>query len=207
MKNCEKIKVLGIGDYGISVIEEISKIHTENIEYLNLNTDWAYFYKHKNSVLKLGPKITRGLGAGACFSVGKKAAEESSKDIRENIKNSELVIIVAGLGGGTGSGASPVVASIAKELNIPVIAFVAIPFEFENKIRCKNSEESLKELIGFIDSLRLISIEKTKDLCNNDIVVRNLYNELNSQMLSSVLKIIELLRTKSIKDILKIYNK
>ena len=79
MKNCEKIKVLGIGDYGISVIEEISKIHTENIEYLNLNTDWAYFYKHKNSVLKLGPKITRGLGAGACFSVGKRQQKNQVK--------------------------------------------------------------------------------------------------------------------------------
>ena len=164
MKSRKKIKILGVGDYGIGMVEEISKDHTDNIEYFNLNTDWAFLNEYKNPSIKLGPKTARGFGAAGYIVAGKMAAEESRKDIIESIKDAGLVIIVAGLGGGTGSGASPVVASISKELNIPVFAFVTTPFEFEGKIRCKNSEESIKELKGIVDLLIITPLNKRSDI-------------------------------------------
>lgn len=203
MENYPKIKILGIGDYGISVVEEISNNHIDNIEYLNLNTDWAFFNQHKNPSLKLGPRITKGIGSGGLSFWGKQAAEDSRKDIIEKIKDAGLIIIVTGLGGGTGSGVSPVVASIAKELNIPAIAFVTIPLEIEGKTRYKNSEDSLKELKDVVGSLKIISLDKSRTMTSRTL--HDKMYDLNSLMQNSVLEIINLLKEKSINEISKLY--
>lgn len=153
-----KIKIVGIGDYGIRFIETLSKM--PNVEHININTDWALMGKSENQKLRIGKKITRGIGTGAYAEFGEKAAEEDKELISDSIKDGSLIIVVAGLGGGTGSGASPVVSKIAKELHIPTIAFVTSPADFERKIRCKTADDSIAQLKNVVDVLSVISLEK-----------------------------------------------
>ena len=156
--NKYSIKIAGIGDCGINIIKDFGKRNLSNVECLDINTEWAF--KTANRFIKIGTRFTKGLGSGALVEVGKRAAEEDKEAVVEAIKDCDLLIIVAGLGGGTGGGASPVIVETAKELKIFTIAFVMTPPKFEGKIRGGNAEYGLENLKAVADVLVVLSGEK-----------------------------------------------
>lgn len=201
-----KIKIVGIGDAGIEIIRDFGERNLPDVECFDMNTECIL--KTANKFVEIGRKLTNGLGSGALVKIGKQAAEEDRAAIIETIKDCDLLIIVAGLGGGTGSGSSPVVAEIAKELNIPVVAFVTLPFEYEGKFRKKNAQYGLEHLKHIVDFLFIVSDEKIldEDAKLRRITIFELYDEIDDALKKNILKTVDLLQSsknKSIQEILK----
>lgn len=152
-----QIKVLGIGGAGNNAINRMIEAGLKGVEFIALNTDkQALLLSKANQKIQIGDKITKGLGAGANPDVGKRSAEESKEEIAQHLKGSDLVFVTAGMGGGTGTGAAPVVAEIAKEMGILTIGVVTKPFRFEGKPRANNAERGVKELEQYVDTLVVI---------------------------------------------------
>lgn len=151
------IRVVGIGGSGNNAVNTMIKAGIENVEFVAANTDLqALGMSQAHHKLQIGAKLTRGLGAGANPEIGRKAAMEDSARIAEAIQDSDMLFITAGLGGGTGTGAAPVVAGIAKELGILTVGVVTKPFPFEGRRRARQAEEGLRELKGAVDTLIVI---------------------------------------------------
>ena len=156
-----KIKVVGIGGGGNNAVNRMIYAGITSASFIAINTDkQALLMSKAPSRIQIGEKLTRGLGAGADPEIGKKAAEESKELIEEMLKDTDLVFVTAGMGGGTGTGAAPVVASIAKEMGILTIAVVTKPFRFEGKKRMENAENGIKELKNVVDTLVVIPNDK-----------------------------------------------
>lgn len=156
-----KIKVIGIGGGGNNAVNRMIYAGITSASFVAINTDkQALLMSKAPSRLQIGEKLTRGLGAGADPEIGKKAAEESKELIEEILKDTDLVFVTAGMGGGTGTGAAPVVAGIAKEMGILTIAVVTKPFRFEGKKRMENAENGIKELKNVVDTLVVIPNDK-----------------------------------------------
>lgn len=170
MKVNPKIKVVGIGGSGGNAVSRMKKCKIKNVELIAINTDVQDLKKVKSDFkIRIGKKTTQGLGTGMNPEIGKKAAEENRAEIEEALKGSDMVFITCGLGGGTGSGASPIVAEIAKNLGILTVAVVTRPFSFEGNYRRKISESAEKLLKNKVDSL--IAIENDKLLQNLDSTI------------------------------------
>lgn len=149
-----KIKVIGVGGGGNNAVNRMVEHGVRGIDFIALNTDRQALYSSKAEVkLQLGEKLTRGLGAGANPDIGAKAAEENRNEIMESIKGADMIFITAGMGGGTGTGAAPVVAEIAKELGILTVGVVTKPFTFEGPRRLKHAEQGIEELKSKVDTL------------------------------------------------------
>lgn len=156
-----KIKVIGIGGGGNNAVNRMIYAGITSASFVAINTDkQALLMSKAPSRLQIGEKLTRGLGAGADPEIGRKAAEESKELIEEILKDTDLVFVTAGMGGGTGTGAAPVVAGIAKEMGILTIAVVTKPFRFEGKKRMENAENGIKELKNVVDTLVVIPNDK-----------------------------------------------
>ena len=156
-----KIKVFGVGGGGNNAVNRMIDFGVSSAEFVALNTDkQALLISKAETRLQIGERLTGGLGAGGNPDVGQKAAEESKTSITELLKDCHLVFITAGMGGGTGTGAAPVVAQIAKDLGILTIAVVTKPFNFEGKTRQINTERGINELRKYVDSLVVIPNEK-----------------------------------------------
>jgi len=160
-----KLKVIGVGGGGCNAINTMIASNLEGVEFIAANTDVQALKNSRASVrLQLGEALTKGLGAGADPHIGKNAALEDIDKIRENLEGADMIFIAAGLGGGTGTGAAPVIAEAAKALGALTVAIVTKPFNFEGKRRRRIAEEGLKELADKVDSLiaipnqRLISV-------------------------------------------------
>ncbi len=155
------IKVVGIGGGGNNAVNRMVAANVTSAEFVAINTDkQALLMSKATHRIQIGEKLTRGLGAGADPEIGQKAAEESKAVINEMLKGCDLVFITAGMGGGTGTGAAPVVAQIAKELDILTIAVVTKPFEFEGRRRMENAEKGIANLKKFVDTLVIIPNDK-----------------------------------------------
>ena len=155
------IKVVGIGGGGNNAVNRMINANITSAQFVAINTDKQALLMSKADLrLQIGEKLTRGLGAGADPEVGQKAAEESKASITEMLKDSDLVFITAGMGGGTGTGAAPVVAQIAKEMGILTIAVVTKPFNFEGRKRMENAELGLENLSKYVDTLVVIPNDK-----------------------------------------------
>ena len=164
-----KIKVVGVGGGGNNAVNRMISAGVKGVEFLVFNTDKQAL---KNSLaetkIQLGEKITKGLGAGANPEVGEQAAEESIDEIREALEGADMVFITAGMGGGTGTGAAPVIADVAKELGLLTVGVVTKPFTFEGRKRAKSAEIGINSLKGKVDTLviipndRLLSISDKK---------------------------------------------
>ena len=151
------IKVIGIGGGGNNAVNRMVAANITSAEFVAINTDkQALLMSKATHRIQIGEKLTRGLGAGADPEVGQKAAEESKAVITEMLKGCDLVFITAGMGGGTGTGAAPVVAQIAKELDILTIAVVTKPFNFEGRRRMENAEAGIANLAKCVDTLVVI---------------------------------------------------
>jgi len=157
MAQFAQIKVVGIGGAGNNAVNRMISSGLVNVEFLALNTDkQALLLSQANTKIQIGEKITRGLGAGANPEIGTKAAEESADEIAQNLKGADLVFVTAGMGGGTGTGAAPIVASVAKEMGILTIGVVTKPFTFEGKPRMANAVKGIAELEKHVDTLVVI---------------------------------------------------
>ncbi len=155
------IKVIGVGGGGNNAVNRMIDANITSAQFVAINTDkQALLLSKAEHRLQIGEKLTRGLGAGADPEVGQKAAEESKASISEMLKDCDLVFITAGMGGGTGTGAAPVVAQIAKEMGILTIAVVTKPFGFEGKTRIDNCEKGLENLRKYVDTLVIIPNDK-----------------------------------------------
>ncbi|MEG1751970.1 MAG: cell division protein FtsZ [Clostridia bacterium] len=155
------IKVIGVGGGGNNAVNRMIIANITSAQFVAINTDKQALLMSKADLrLQIGEKLTRGLGAGADPEIGQKAAEESKASISEMLKDSDLVFITAGMGGGTGTGAAPIVASLAKEMGILTIAVVTKPFEFEGKKRMENAEKGIENLKKFVDTLVIIPNDK-----------------------------------------------
>src|ERR1700739_4893453 len=160
-QNGAKIKVIGAGGGGSNAVNRMIRAKVEGVEFIAANTDLQALKLSQAPVkLQLGAKLTKGLGAGANPEVGRKAALEDTEKILEALDGADMVFITAGLGGGTGSGAAPVVANLASELGALTVAVVTKPFAFEGKRRMQQAEQALTELIGCVDTVIVIPNER-----------------------------------------------
>ena len=155
------IKVIGVGGAGNNAVNRMVDSGIEGVEFVAVNTDrQALMLSKAGTKIQIGEKITRGLGAGANPDIGAQAAEESRQEISDAIKGADMVFVTSGMGGGTGTGAAPTVASIAKEMGILTIAVVTKPFTFEGKKRLNQAERGIESLKGKVDTLVVIPNDK-----------------------------------------------
>lgn len=156
-----KLKVIGVGGGGCNAVNRMIRAKLEGVEFITANTDLQALKLSQAPVkLQLGAKLTKGLGAGANPEIGRKAALEDTDKIIEALEGADMIFITSGLGGGTGSGAAPVVASLASELGALTVAVVTKPFGFEGKRRMLQAEQALQELVGVVDTVIVIPNER-----------------------------------------------
>ncbi|MBQ7798212.1 MAG: cell division protein FtsZ [Clostridia bacterium] len=168
--NVCNIKVIGVGGAGNNAVNRMIEAGINSAYFVSVNTDQQVLNMSKaDETITLGRKVTRGLGAGAKPEVGHAAAEESEQEIRQMLEGSNLVFITCGLGGGTGTGAAPVIARIAKEMGILTVGVVTKPFAFEGRTRQINTEKGLEELKKHVDTLVIIPNEKLYKILKKDI--------------------------------------
>ncbi len=164
-----KIKVIGVGGSGCNAVSRMMKCNIQGIDLIALNTDVQdlnHCLAHQK--LRIGKQATKGLGAGMNPEIGKKAAQESAEEIKEMLKNSDMVFITCGLGGGTGSGASPVIAELAKKQGILTIGAVTKPFSFEGRQRKILADKALENLRENVDTLLIIPNDKILSFIDKD---------------------------------------
>lgn len=160
-----KIKVVGVGGAGNNAVDRLIESGLESAEYVVVNTDNQALARSKSrNRIQIGVELTKGLGAGADPTIGKAAAEENKEQIQEALKNTDLLFITAGMGGGTGTGAAPVIAKIAKEMKILTVAVITLPFSFEAKRRMDNAMAGVEELKKHVDSIITIPNDKIRQV-------------------------------------------
>ena len=160
-----KIKVVGVGGAGNNAVDRLIESGLQSADFIVVNTDNQALIRSKATKrVQIGVKLTKGLGAGADPSVGRAAAEENKEAIQEYLKDTDLLFITAGMGGGTGTGAAPVIAKIAKEMKILTVAVVTLPFNFEAKRRMDNAIAGIEELRKVVDSIITIPNDKIREV-------------------------------------------
>lgn len=166
------IKVIGVGGGGNNAVNRMIVTNIRGVEFVSVNTDRQALRKSEApNQLVIGEKITKGFGAGANPQIGARAAEESIDDIRTILEGTDMVFVTAGMGGGTGTGAAPVVARVARELDILTVGIVTKPFAFEGKRRMEQAEAGIAELAQYVDSLIVIPNERLKQVSNAKITL------------------------------------
>ncbi len=188
------IKVIGVGGGGGNAIEHMMMENIDGVEFICANTDsQALERSSAPTVMQLGEEITKGLGAGANPSIGRQAAEEDRDLIRDCLTGTDMVFITAGMGGGTGTGAAPIIAEIAKELGILTVAVVTKPFAFEGKKRMAVAEQGTDELAKSVDSLITIPNNKLLSVLGKNITLLNAFKAANNVLLGAVQGIADLI--------------
>ncbi|WP_392566793.1 cell division protein FtsZ [Utexia brackfieldae] len=188
------IKVIGVGGGGGNAVEYMVVEHIEGVEFFAANTDAQALRKSKvGQTIQIGSSITKGLGAGANPEVGRTSAEEDRESIRNALEGADMVFIAAGMGGGTGTGAAPVVAEIAKELGILTVAVVTKPFSFEGKKRMAFAEQGIAELAQHVDSLITIPNDKLLKVLGRGVTLLNAFSAANGVLMGAVQGIAELI--------------
>ncbi len=188
------IKVVGIGGGGGNAVEHMMAGHIEGVEFICANTDaQALKNSSANTIIQLGENITRGLGAGANPEVGRRSAEEDREKIRAVLGGADMVFIAAGMGGGTGTGAAPVFAQIAKELGVLTVAVTTKPFSFEGKMRLQTAEQGIANLSQYVDSLITIPNNKLLSVLGKNVTLINAFKAANDVLRGAVQGIAELI--------------
>ncbi|WP_031568828.1 cell division protein FtsZ [Rheinheimera texasensis] len=188
------IKVVGVGGGGGNAVEYMVASNIEGVEFIAANTDaQALRNSSANVTLQLGANVTKGLGAGANPDVGRRSAEEDRDTIKKTIMGADMVFIAAGMGGGTGTGAAPIVAQVAKELGILTVAVVTKPFPFEGKKRSNYADEGINELAKHVDSLITIPNDKLLKVLGKGTSLLDAFKAANNVLLGAVQGIAELI--------------
>ena len=188
------IKVVGVGGGGNNAVNRMVATDIRGVEFICINTDKQVLVNSgATQKVTIGEKITRGHGAGANPEVGKRAAEESIDDIKNALAGADMVFITAGMGGGTGTGAAPIVARIAREMNILTVGIVTKPFNFEGKRRMDQAEVGIEALRDFVDSLIVIPNERLKQVTDERITLANAFGIADDVLRRGVQSISELI--------------
>lgn len=188
------IKVIGIGGGGGNAVEHMVVSNIDGVDFICANTDAQALQKSKSrTVLQLGGSITKGLGAGANPEIGRQAAMEDRERIQEAIEGADMVFITAGMGGGTGTGAAPIVAQVAREMGILTVAVVTKPFPFEGKKRMDVALKGIEELRQYVDSLITIPNEKLLTVLGKNVSLLSAFKSANDVLLGAVQGIAELI--------------
>ena len=189
-----EIKVIGVGGGGGNALGQMVDANIDGVEFIAANTD-AQALRNFNgkTVLQIGNNVTKGLGAGANPEVGRQAALEDRERIMEAMHGADMVFITAGMGGGTGTGAAPVIAQAAKEMGILTVAVVTKPFPFEQKRRMKIAELGIEELGHYVDSLITIPNAKLMTVMGGEVHLQNAFQKANEVLLGAVQGIAELI--------------
>ena len=188
------IKVIGVGGGGGNAVQHMVSAGIEGVEYICVNTDIQALKKiDVRATMQIGSSITKGLGAGADPGIGRQAALEDRERIQEAIEGSNMLFVTAGMGGGTGTGATPVIAQIAKEMGILTVAVVTKPFAFERSKRMAQAEAGIKELATVVDSLITIPNDKLMPVLGKDTSLLEVFMKANDVLKGAVQGIAELI--------------
>lgn len=194
LTNDAVIKVIGVGGGGGNAVEHMVRERIEGVEFFAVNTDAQALRKTAvGQTIQIGSGITKGLGAGANPEVGRNSAEEDREALRAALDGADMVFIAAGMGGGTGTGAAPVVAEVAKELGILTVAVVTKPFNFEGKKRMAFAEQGIAELSKHVDSLITIPNDKLLKVLGRGISLLDAFGAANDVLKGAVQGIAELI--------------
>ena len=188
------IKVIGVGGGGNNAVNRMISTNINGVEFVGINTDRQALH-HSDAATQLvsGEKLTRGFGAGANPQIGARAAEESIEEIKAILQDADMVFITAGMGGGTGTGAAPVVARVAHEMDILTIGIVTKPFAFEGKRRMDQAVAGIAELSQYVDSLVVIPNDKLKQVTDTRITLENAFEIADGVLSSGTKSISELI--------------
>ena len=187
------LKVVGIGGGGGNAVNRMIQNDVKGVDFVAINTDAQVLRLSKAETrLQIGKLLTRGLGAGADPEIGRQAAEESEDDIREILRGSDMVFITAGMGGGTGTGAAPVVARIARELGCLTVGIVTKPFTFEGRKRQTQALNGLKQLKPFVDTLIVVPNDKLVTMADRNMTMMDSFREVDNVLRSGVQGIAEI---------------
>ena len=186
-ENVTTIKVIGVGGGGGNAVNRMVSDGQQGVEFIAMNTDQQALAKNHASVkVQLGSKLTKGRGAGADPEIGQRAAEESKDEIANALKGSQMVFITAGMGGGTGTGAAPVVAEVAHDLGILTVGIVTKPFSFEGKRKMGLAEQGIANLLMHVDSLIVIPNERLKMISQEKITLMNAFQAADNVLRQGV---------------------
>lgn len=188
------IKVVGVGGGGNNAVNRMISTNIRGVEFIAVNTDkQALRSSNAPNQIVIGEKVTRGHGAGANPEIGQRAAEENTEEIKSALAGADMVFIATGMGGGTGTGAAPVVARIAKEMDILTVAIVTKPFIFEGSRRMRQAEEGIRQLSQYVDSLVIIPNERLKQVSDTRITLFNAFEIADDVLRRGVQSISELI--------------
>lgn len=188
------IKVIGVGGGGGNAVNRMIDSSMDSVDFISVNTDkQALKFSKAAFKLNIGEKLTRGQGAGGDPDKGKRAAEENKDEIRNAIQDAHMVFITAGMGGGTGTGAAPVVAEVAKEMGILTVGIVTKPFAFEGRRRMEQAEMGISDLKKNVDALLIIPNERLKLISDQKITLRNAFSAADDVLKQGVQSIADLI--------------
>ena len=193
--NVVVLKVVGVGGAGNNVVNRMVNSGSQGVEFISVNTDkQALAVSGANQTIQIGEKLTHGQGAGSNPEIGRKSAEESRNEIAKALEDADMVFITAGMGGGTGTGAAPVVAEIAREAGVLTVGVVTKPFGFEGRKRMAQAEQGIEELRSKVDSLVIIPNERLKYATDQKITFANAFAIADDVLRQAVQSISDLIR-------------
>lgn len=196
MDQLATIKVVGVGGGGNNAVNRMIEHGVQGVEFIAVNTDAQALNLSKAEIkMQIGTKLTRGLGAGANPEVGRKAAEESKEQIEEVLKGSDMVFVTAGMGGGTGTGAAPVIASVAKELGALTVGVVTRPFTFEGRKRATQAVSGIEGLKNSVDTLIVIPNDRLLEIIDKNTPMLEAFREADNVLRQGVQGISDLIAT------------
>ena len=194
-----RIKVIGVGGGGNNAVDRMIEAGVTKAEFICVNTDAQQLANVKApTVLNIGRKLTSGLGAGAKPEIGRQAAEESKDEIKNLVKDTEMVFVTAGMGGGTGTGAAPIIAEAAKSLGVLTVAVVTKPFFFEGPQRMRNAEEGIKNLAEKVDAIVTIPNDLLLKIADKKVTIKDSFKRADDVLRQGVQGIIEVITQRGI---------
>ena len=194
-ENVVTLKVIGVGGAGNNVVNRMVKSGTQGVEFIAINTDkQALSVSNADQKIQIGEKMTHGQGAGSDPEIGKRSAEESRNDIAKALENADMVFITAGMGGGTGTGAAPTVAELAREAGVLTVGVVTKPFKFEGKRRMDQANAGIQELLSKVDSLLIIPNDRLKFATDQKITLANAFEIADDVLHQAVTSISDLIK-------------
>ncbi|MBQ3408974.1 MAG: cell division protein FtsZ [Clostridia bacterium] len=191
-----RIKVIGAGGGGTNAVNRMITDEVEHVDFIAIDTNAVSASKSKAPcIIQIGENEAQGIGAGASPEVGKKSAEENIEDIKSQLINTDLLFLTAGMGGGTGTGALPVIAEVAREMGILTIGVVTKPFKFEGKTRLNNAEEGIRKLKEQVNSLIVVDNDKLLKMTKEEITVLNAFRQADNILKQGIVGITDILTT------------
>ena len=193
------LKVIGVGGGGCNAVNKMIEAGIEGVECIAANTDYKSLRRNKaTKKIQLGKSLTKGLGSGGNPTIGREAAMESTDEIQKTLEGADMVVVAAGMGGGTGTGAAPVVAEIARKMGILTIGVVSRPFEHEGPVRKAQAEDGLRAMMPHVDAVVVIPNERINMVCEQDIELVSAFARVDEVLVQAIQGISEVIHSDGI---------